>query len=78
MQNRFLKSLLSSTMSIMPIIAIIFALSLTNLAPIGNNFNQTALGFDNYILLAVGAAGMILGLTLFKKCPIQNGKSKGK
>lgn len=72
MQNRFLKALLTSTMSIIPIIAIIFALSLSNIAPIGNNFNTSELGFDNYILLAVGGAGMILGLTLF-----QTGAAKG-
>lgn len=72
MQNRFLKALLTSTMSIIPIIAIIFALSLSNIAPIGNNFRTSELGYDNYILLAVGGVGMILGLTLF-----QTGAAKG-
>ena len=72
MQNRFVKSLLSSCLSILPIIAIIFILSLSNLAPIGNNFNQQDLGWENYIVLAIGAAGMIIGLTLF-----QTGAAKG-
>ena len=72
MQNRFLRSLISSSLSIIPIIVIIFALSLSGLAPIGFNFVEGAGGTDNYILLGVGAAGMILGLTLF-----QTGATKG-
>ena len=72
MQNRFLRSLLSSTLSIIPIILIIFILSISNLAPIGNNFNTQELGWENYILLSIGAAGMIIGLTLF-----QTGATKG-
>ena len=72
MNNKFVKSLISSTLSIIPIIAIVAALSLTNLAPIGNNFVVADKGFDNYILLGIGAVGMILGLTLF-----QTGAAKG-
>ena len=72
MRNRFVKALLSSTFSIIPIILIIVALSLSNLAPVGNNFVHHDLGYDNYILLAVGAIIMIIGLTLF-----QTGASKG-
>ena len=63
MKNKFVKSLVSSSFSIIPIIAIVFALSLTNLAPIGN---------QSYIGLGIGAGGMILGLTLF-----QVGAAKG-
>ena len=72
MRNRFLKSLLSSTLSIFPIILIILALSLSNLAPVGNNFAHSDLGYENYILLGVGAFIMIFGLTLF-----QTGAAKG-
>ena len=75
MKNRFVKSLLSSSFSILPIIAIVFILSLTNLAPIGSNFVQTLPGregYQSYIALGIGAAGMILGLTLF-----QVGAAKG-
>ena len=66
MNNKFVKSLISSSLSIVPIIAIVFLLSLSNLAPVGNNFNRGDLGFENYILLGIGAIGMILGLTLFQ------------
>ena len=72
MQNRFLKSLVSSALSIIPIIVIIFILSLSGLAPVGFNFKDTAGSTENYILLGIGAAGMILGLTLF-----QTGATKG-
>ena len=72
MRNRFLKALVSSTLSIFPIILIIVTLSLTNIAPVGNNFVSKELGFDNYILLAIGAVIMIFGLTLF-----QTGAAKG-
>ena len=72
MKNKFVKSLVSSSFSILPIIVIVFALSLTNIAPIGNNFVRS--DFDNmsYVYLGVGAAFMILGLTLF-----QVGAAKG-
>ena len=72
MKNKFVKSLVSSSFSILPIIVIVFALSLTNIAPIGNNFVRS--DFDNmsYVYLGIGAAFMILGLTLF-----QVGAAKG-
>ena len=72
MNNKFVKSLVSSSLSIIPIIGIVLILSLTNLAPIGNNFVNESLGFENYILLGIGAIGMIVGLTLF-----QTGAAKG-
>ena len=72
MNNKFVKSLVSSSLSIVPIIAIVLVLSLTNLAPIGNNFVRSDLGSENYILLLIGAVGMIVGLTLF-----QTGAAKG-
>ena len=72
MNNKFFKSLLSSTLSILPIIAIIFVLSLTDIAAIGNNFVRQDLGYSNYISIAIGAIGMIFGLTLF-----QTGAEKG-
>ena len=67
MNSRFVKALFSSLISIVPIVAIIFILSLTNLAPIGNNFARNDLGIENYILLGVGAIIMIVGLALFQK-----------
>ena len=75
MNNKFVKSLISSSFSILPIIAIVFVLSLTNLAPIGNNFVQStsdSSGYESYIFLGLGAVGMIIGLTLF-----QTGAAKG-
>lgn len=72
MKNRFVKSLISSALSIIPIVAIIFVLSLSDIAAIGNNFNHSDLGFDNYILLIVGSIIMIFGLTFF-----QTGATKG-
>ena len=72
MKNRLLKSLVSSSLSIIPIVAIIFLLSLTNIAPVGNNFARVDLGVENYILLAVGSVIMIFGLTFF-----QTGAAKG-
>ena len=66
MNNRYVKALLSSTLSIIPIIAIIFLLSLSNVAPIGNNFAVQNLGTDNYLLLGIGAIIMIVGLAAFQ------------
>ena len=66
MKNRILRSLLSSTLSIMPIIVIVYVLSVSNLAPIGDTFTITGLGTENYVLLAIGAAVMIIGLALFQ------------
>lgn len=72
MNNRFVKALISSLLSIIPIVAIIFILSLTDIAPVGNNFVRDDLGADNYILLGIGAVVMIVGLALF-----QTGAAKG-
>ena len=69
MKNKFVKSLVSSSLSILPIIVIVFILSLTNLAPIGNNFvvqDPTPAGYQSYVALGIGAVGMIIGLTLFQ------------
>lgn len=72
MKNRIARSFLASTLSILPIIVIIYLLSITDLAPIGDTFTQQGLGTDNYVLLAIGAIVMIAGLALF-----QIGASKG-
>lgn len=75
MNNKFVKSLVSSSLSILPIIVIVFVLSLTNIAPIGNNFaihDPSPAGYQSYIALGIGAVGMIVGLTLF-----QTGAAKG-
>ena len=64
-KNRFLNSLLTSSLSILPIIVIVIILSLSNLAPIGDTFTKSGLGWQYYILLLVGAFVMIFGLTLF-------------
>ncbi len=66
MKNRILRSLLSASLSIIPIILIVFILSLSEIAPIGNTFTRGDLGFNNYILLGVGAVIMIIGLALFQ------------
>ena len=65
MVSKYLKALLSSTISIVPIVAIIFLLSLTGLAPIGTTFSDPSLGNYNYYMLLVGMVLMILGLALF-------------
>ncbi len=57
--NRFLKSFISSALSIVPIIAIILVLSLVGLAPL--DFNR-----GDYLLLLVGAIVLIVGLALFQ------------
>ena len=69
MNNRFVKSLISSSLSIVPIIAIVLALSLSNLAPIGPSFVNPGSSFSDYevyVSLGIGAVAMILGLTLFQ------------
>lgn len=72
MNNKIIRSFVTSALSILPIILIVFILSLTNVAPIGDTFTIKGLGTDNYILLSIGAASMIIGLALF-----QIGASKG-
>jgi len=56
-KNKFLNSLVTSALSILPIILIIFILSWSNLTPIGKNESIT---------LAIGAVIMIFGLALFQ------------
>ena len=57
MKNKYFKSFISSAISIIPMVAIVFVLSLTGLATISN---------DDYIMLAIGAVIMIVGLSLFQ------------
>ena len=57
MKNRYLKSLISSSLSIAPIILLVLVLSWTPLLSIG----QT-----DYIMLIVGGAVLIVGLALFQ------------
>ena len=59
MKNKFVKSLVTSSLSILPIIAIVFILSLTNIAAVGNNFARSDLGSLSYISLGIGAGGTI-------------------
>ena len=64
-KNRFLNSLITSALSILPIVVIVIILSLSGLAPIGDTFTQSGLGWQYYVLLLVGAFIMIGGLSLF-------------
>ena len=57
MKNKYLRSFLNSALSIIPIVAIVFVLSLTGLAPLTDN---------NYMMLAIGAVIMIIGLAFFQ------------
>lgn len=57
MKNKYLKSFFNSAISILPIVAIVFILSLTGLTPISDN---------DYIMLAIGAVIMIAGLSFFQ------------
>ena len=63
MNNRYLKSILSSAMSILPMIALVFLLSIIKIE--GNVSLVPMKGFD-YLALALGALIMILGLGLFQ------------
>ena len=67
MKNKYFKSFISSAISIIPMVAIVFVLSLTGLATISN---------DDYIMLAIGAVIMIVGLSLFQ-IGAQNSLIKG-
>lgn len=60
MKNRYLNALLSSSLSIVPMIAIVLILHFTNLAKI------TTHDSSNIILLLVGMVVLILGLALFQ------------
>lgn len=66
MTNRIVKAFVSSLLSIVPIIAIVFILSLSNIAPVGNNFVRSDLGYENYVLLGIGTIFMVCGLALFQ------------
>ena len=57
MKNKYLKSFLNSAISILPIVAIVFILSLSGLAQISN---------ADYVMLSVGAFIMISGLSFFQ------------
>ena len=63
MNNRYLKSILSSAMSVLPMIALVFLLSIIKIE--GNVSLVPMKGFD-YLALALGALIMILGLGLFQ------------
>ncbi len=63
MNNRYLKSILTSAMSVLPMIAFVFLLSLIK---IENNISIVPLGGYDYIALTLGAIIMILGLGLFQ------------
>ena len=57
MKNKYLRSFLNSMISILPIVAIVFVLSLTGLAKITNT---------DYVMLSIGAFIMICGLSFFQ------------
>ena len=57
MHNRYLNALVSSSLSIVPIIAIVIILSLTKVAPL--NGEQT-------LLIVIGMIALIIGLALFQ------------
>ena len=63
MNNRYVRSIISSAMSILPMIALVFLLSIIK---ISNNIALVPLkGFD-YLALGLGALIMIVGLGLFQ------------
>ncbi|MCQ2742548.1 MAG: DUF1538 domain-containing protein [Bacilli bacterium] len=57
MKNRWLRSFISSSMSILPMIAIVLVLALTGIAPLSSG---------DYLSLGIGAAILIAGLSLFQ------------
>ena len=57
MKNKYLRSFLNSSISILPIMAIVFLLSLTGLAKITNT---------DYVMLTIGGVIMICGLSFFQ------------
>ena len=57
MRNKYLRSFLNSTISIVPIVAIVFILSLTKLAALSNT---------EYLSIGIGALIMIFGLSFFQ------------
>lgn len=66
MKNRYLSAFITSCLSILPIVVIIYVLSLANIAPVGFELVNHTGGSENYILLAVGAVVLIVGLALFQ------------
>lgn len=66
MKNRYLSAFVTSSLSILPIVIIIYILSLSNLAPIGFDLVTKTGDSQNYLLLLVGAAILIVGLSLFQ------------
>ena len=57
MKNKYLRSFINSAISIIPIVIIVFILSFTGIAPIGDN---------DYVMLSIGAFIMISGLSFFQ------------
>lgn len=57
MKNKYLKSFGNSAISIIPIVIIVFILSLSNISPISNT---------DYVMLSFGALLMISGLSFFQ------------
>ena len=57
MKNNYLRSVVNSAISILPIMAIVFLLSLTGLAKISNT---------DYVMLTIGGIIMIFGLSFFQ------------
>lgn len=66
MKNRYISAFVTSCLSVLPVVLIIYVLSLTNVTPIGYNpISQVGTG-TNYLLLGIGAFIMIIGLMLFQ------------
>ena len=63
MNNRYVKSLLSSTLSVMPMIALVLLLSIIK---IDGNVSLVPMALYDYIALIIGALIMIVGLALFQ------------
>ena len=57
MRNKYLRSFANSALSILPIVAIVFILSFSQLATINNT---------DYVMLSIGAFIMISGLSFFQ------------
>ena len=63
MNNRYVKSLLSSTLSVMPMIALVLLLSIIK---IDGDVSLVPMALYDYIALIIGALIMIVGLALFQ------------
>ena len=66
MKNKYLRSFLNSAISILPIIAIVFILSFTDLAPVGPSIKAPYSNSNNYVMLAIGGVIMVTGLSFFQ------------